>query len=531
MSHAHKASAPGTRVRGAYLRGMADGTLLWFKRDLRVTDHPALARAADLGGPILPLYVVESAYWRLSDTSARQWEFTRECLESLADALGRLGAPLVVRVGETVPILADLVTRHRLTRIVSHEETGNAWTYARDRAVASWVREVGIAWEEIPQSGVVRRLNSRNGWAGRRERFIRSPQVDPPAAIRAVAGVQSERLPSAAEMRLAADPCPERQPGGRSHALSLLGSFLTERGQTYRKAMSSPVAGEWACSRLSPYLALGALSGREAAQAGAARAAEVKGTRTGWSGSMSSFAARLAWRDHFMQKLEDEPAIETRCLHSAYQGLQPDRPDPVRLAAWQAGETGLPFTDACMRYLTATGWLNFRMRSMLMAVASYHLWLDWRPTGAHLARLFTDYEPGIHWSQTQMQSGTTGMNTVRIYNPVKQGKDQDPTGSFTRRWVPELADVPDEHLQEPWLWEGAGRVLGKTYPEPIVDVKSAAKEASTRVWGVRRGGAFRTEAQAIVEKHASRKDPGASMRCQRDRHTALKPAEQLKLGL
>ena len=104
----------------------------------------------------------------------------------------------------------------------------------------------------------------------------------------------------------------------------------------------------------------------------------------------------------------------------------------MRLAAWEAGETGLPFVDACMRYLRATGWLNFRMRSMLVAVASYHLWLDWRATGPHLARQFTDYEPGIHWPQVQMQSGTTGMNTVRIYNPVKQGRDQDPAGVFTR---------------------------------------------------------------------------------------------------
>ena len=117
-----------------------------------------------------------------------------------------------------------------------------------------------------------------------------------------------------------------------------------------------------------------------------------------------------------------------------------------------------------MRYLDHGGWLNFRMRAMLVAVASYHLWLDWRDTGPHLARMFTDYEPGIHWPQMQMQSGTTGMNTVRIYNPVKQGTDQDPGGVFTRRWVPELAEIPDAFLQAPWGWEGAGRILGKRYP-------------------------------------------------------------------
>ena len=218
---------------------------------------------------------------------------------------------------------------------------------------------------------------------------------------------------------------------------------------------------------------------------------------------MRSFRSRLAWRDHFIQKLEDEPAIEHRCLHPAYEGLRPATPDPERLEAWIKGETGLPFVDACMRSLAVTGWLNFRMRSMVTSVASYHLWLDWRVTGAHLARMFTDYEPGIHWSQAQMQSGTTGINTIRMYNPVKQGLDQDPTGAFTRVWVPELADVPDAFLQEPWRWEGAARLR---YPAPVVDVKQAAAAARDRVWAVRQGEGFRAQAAKVVQKHASRKD-------------------------
>jgi deoxyribodipyrimidine photo-lyase len=319
-----------------------------------------------------------------------------------------------------------------------------------------------------------------------------------------VEGIDPGAIPSAADLGLVPDGCTARQRGGRGEGERLLHSFLTDRGRGYRAAMATPLAGEKACSRLSPHLALGTLSAREAAQAAAARQRAVRGTRDGWGGSLKSFQSRLAWRDHFIQKLEDEPQIERRCLHSAYEHLRPRVPDAVRLSAWETGETGLPFVDACMRYLRATGWLNFRMRSMLMAVASYHLWLDWRATGPVLARLFTDYEPGIHWSQVQMQSGTTGMNTVRIYNPVKQGRDQDPAGVFTRRWVPELADVPDALLQEPWRWEGAGR-LG--YPPPVVGVAEAARAAREAVWGVRRGEPFRAEAARVIEKHASRKDP------------------------
>ncbi len=476
-------------------------SIVWFKRDLRASDHAALARAAALGH-VVPLYVYEPDYWTQPDVSGRQCDFVKESVADLATTLARMGTPLVVRVGRVVDVLDTLRAEVTFERLISHEETGNAWTFARDREVGAWCRAQGVAWEEMAQSGVVRRLNGRDGWAKQRNAYLRKPQIEVPERLNGPV-LASDAVPAFG----GDDHCRLRQTGGRAQALSLLGSFLTQRGQTYRRDMSSPVTGETSCSRLSPYLAFGCLSGREASQATAVRQREVIGTREGWGSSLKSFQARLAWRDHFMQKLEDEPALEHRCLHSAYEGLRPRVPDAARLAAWQAGETGLPFVDACMRYLDATGWLNFRMRSMVMAVASYHLWLDWRDTGLHLARQFTDFEPGIHWPQVQMQSGTTGMNTIRIYNPVKQGKDQDPTGVFTRRWVPELAAVPDEYLQEPWLWAGAAQILDTSYPAPIVDVAEAARHAREKVWSVRRGDAFRSEAARVVDKHASRKDP------------------------
>ncbi|MEO0672194.1 MAG: FAD-binding domain-containing protein, partial [Pseudomonadota bacterium] len=223
-------------------------------------------------------------------------------------------------------------------------------------------------------------------------------------------------------------------------------------------------------------------------------------------GSLVSFTGRLHWHCHFMQKLEDEPELEFRNLHRAYDALrQPGESDAARLNAWCTGETGLPFVDACMRYLAATGWMNFRMRAMLMATASYHLWLHWRQPGEFLARQFTDYEPGIHWPQSQMQSGTTGINTVRIYNPVKQGYDQDPDGDFVRQWVPELRDIPGKAVHEPWKSDIADTILDKTYPTAIVDHVEAAREARQRIYGIRRGDTFRDTANAIQSKHGSRK--------------------------
>jgi deoxyribodipyrimidine photo-lyase len=328
----------------------------------------------------------------------------------------------------------------------------------------------------------------RGAQALRRDLFMAAPLVEVPQ-IKAVAGLEAGPIPR--HLRLADDPCPYRQIGGRGQALTLMDSFRDGRVMGYARGMSSPLTAERACSRLSPHLAVGSISLREVVQ-GVTRS--------------QPFQARLAWRDHFVQKLERQPDIETQCL-------QPSAEDLGRgtdgLEAWAKGETGLPFLDACMRYLNATGWLNFRMRAMVTSVASYHLWLDWRATGAVLARRFTDYEPGIHWPQVQMQSGTTGINRPRIYNPIKQGWDQDPKGIFTRRWLPELAAVPDIHLQSPWKWEGAARVLGRVYPEPMVDLASAGAAARLKLFSMRATPKARVEAIEVIERHIGARDGAA----------------------
>ena len=202
----------------------------------------------------------------------------------------------------------------------------------------------------------------------------------------------------------------------------------------------------------------------------------------------------------------------------------------MKIEAWKNGQTGFPFVDACMRCLRTTGWMNFRMRALLVAVASYHLWLDWRVTGEFLARLFTDYEPGIHWSQMQMQSGTTGINTIRIYYPVKQGQDQDPDTVFVRRWIPELGVIPADFLHQPWLWDGAASVLGKSYPIPVIDHLEAAKSARQKIWAVRGTPGYRNIADAIQFKHGSRRS-GIKVRVGRKKIRPTVGTCQLSLDL
>ncbi|MFM7807902.1 MAG: FAD-binding domain-containing protein, partial [Planctomycetota bacterium] len=174
--------------------------------------------------------------------------------------------------------------------------------------------------------------------------------------------------------------------------------------------------------------------------------------------------------------------------------------------------------DACMRALTATGWINFRMRAMLVSFASHHLWLDWRSFAPWLARQFLDYEPGIHYPQIQMQSGTTGINTLRIYSPRKQVEDHDPTGIFIRKWVPELVHVPDEFLAEPARMPellqqmigcrvGAGNAEGDglAYPAPVVDHMTAYRHAQDRLFTLRATPQARTESKAVYQRHGSRR--------------------------
>jgi deoxyribodipyrimidine photo-lyase len=481
--------------------------VVWFKRDLRIEDHRPLALAARRG-PVLPLYVVEPELWRQADVSGRQFDALREALVELEAALGDLGQPLVVRVGPIIDVLDEVRRSHGIAGLWSHEETGNDWTYQRDKTVAAWARSHGIAWSEVRQDGVIRRLADRDGWARRWDALMAEPVTDAPRALEPIPHLICDRLPRSGEIGLAPDACPERQTGGRRAAMDTLESFLFRRGRTYRRDMSNPLGGATACSRLSPHLAVGTVSMRQVAQAAWSRLREMRAEDKPdrlWLGAMTSFVGRLHWHCHFMQKLESEPRLEFTELHPATRGLRPAEPDAARLAAWCTGTTGYPFLDACMRSLDATGWLNFRMRAMVMSFASYNLWLPWRATGLHLARQFTDYEPGIHWPQTQMQSGTTGINTIRIYSVVKQGHDQDPEGRFVRRWVPELADVPDRFLQEPWRWEGASTIIGRTYPERIVDLAASTKAAKDRIYGLRKGTAFHAAADAIQDKHGSRK--------------------------
>lgn len=478
--------------------------VVWFKRDLRVDDNEVLYRACR-EGPVLPLYVIEPELWQQPDLSRRQYLFLCECLQELDQELSKLGQRLIIKVGDIVSILDELHKRHTISTLWSHQETWNGWTYERDKRVGEWAKQTMIPWHEPSQNGVIRRLQNRDGWASQWYYKMKKPCFLIPSSLDSIDEV-SDTIPNPDALELAEDGCVDRQIGGRREGLHLLASFLFERGEGYTKEMSSPVTAFESCSRLSAHIAFGTVSMREVFQASEARAQAVRempvAMKGKWPSAMRSFSGRLRWHCHFIQKLEDEPRIEFENMHPMYDGLRENDFNDDFFRAWQAGMTGYPMVDACMRALKATGWINFRMRAMLMSFASYHLWLHWRPTSLYLAQQFTDYEPGIHYSQVQMQSGTTGINTIRIYNPIKQGIDQDPEGEFVRTWVPELRGMEGKVIHTPW----EAPLLMNGYPMPIVDEKQARKRAADAVYGLRKNTRGHKEvARAIVQKHGSRK--------------------------
>ncbi len=465
--------------------------IVWFKHDLRIRDHAPLTEAAATG-PVLALFLHEPEIILAPDFSASHRGFIRECLDSLHAELQERGAGLVELTGSAPELLEQIWQQQPFANLWSHEETGNWASYQRDKLVAAWCRRRGVCWRQTPQNGVLRGLDTRTkrDWLAELEVYSGSEPVRAPRNI-----ISSRLAPMlvapVTPLQAAGHDKPGRIKGGRAEAIRLLTEFIRTKIVRYPQSISSPLTAEGGCSRLSPFLAHGVITMREIVLAMNRRvnSPEIASNEYRQERLISAlrfFADRLSWRAGYFQNMESMPRLEFDNIHPGMTGLREDEFDSARFARWKNGETGYPMVDAAMKMLHHTGWINMRMRGMVLSFAVNELWLHWREPALFLAREFVDYEPAIHYNQMQIHAGTAGVGSMLAYNPVKQAQELDPEGVFVRRWLPTLRSVPDAYIFEPWtmtltVQAACGVTIGNDYPAPLVDHLEAARQARSRV--------------------------------------------------
>ena len=453
-------------------------TIVWFRRDLRLADHAPLFRAA-LRGAVIPVFVLDRALLHHPETSVARVAFMLECLRSLDQELQHRGGRLIVRSGDPIEILPQLLRETGADGIYAYLDFERIYGRVRDarlnRSLADqnlkirWFEPLGAAPDLIPYP------EYRDRWYAE----MQADQVPPPAQVRVPSEIVSEPLPTLADLGLISDG-KLIPPGGTPAARQLLHEFLREKVDRYYWQLSYPSAE--ATTGLSPYLKFGAISIRECYQA----AQQLKSSPDERvQRSRKQLVARLRWGSGFAQRFRYLPQLELRSLYQVFdqEGWEFDE---GLYQAWQQGETGFPIVDAAARCLLATGgWkaLNFRIRAMHSSFLTNLLGIDWRYGALHYMRHLVDGDCPIDHYQWAMQAGVThciDKTWTRIYNPEQSAIDRcDPDGLFIKRWLPELAHLPPAQLGSPPPTKG--------YPAPILDYKKARRQRVQQLERQRRG--------------------------------------------
>lgn len=479
--------------------------LVWLKRDIRSQDHLPLQQAEANNLPYLIIFCFEPSLINYPDTSLRHLQFQYHSILQLNRKLQPYNQEVIIFHAEMLTVLEWLNENYALQNIFSYQESGIQQTYDRDKAVAKFCKIHQIYWHEFQRDGIIRGIKNRKDWDKQWFQTINSTIIHNIFTAQKAILLENP-YPIQHELLEKLQNYPKNfQPAGEDYAFKYLQSFVANRGNNYSKHISKPLESRTSCGRISPYLSWGNLSVRQAYQFVAQHLHNTKNTF-----AFNNFLTRLKWHCHFIQKFEMECSYETKCVNLGYEFLEHSK-NEYFIQAWKQSATGFPLVDACMKCLQQTGWINFRMRAMLVSFFCHHLYQDWRDGVYHLAQLFLDYEPGIHYPQFQMQAGTTGINTIRMYNPIKQSEEHDPEGIFIKQWLSELQNVPIAFIHEPYKMtvleqELCGVIIGEDYPKPIVNIEIAGKEAREKIWGHRNHELVQKENKRILRTHTRVKE-------------------------
>ena len=462
--------------------------LIILNRNLRLHDNPAM-HFGSLRSNYLVIYLYDKTYWKGNGKSMRQLKFSNDCLAELNDGLKKFDSKVNIFEGTFDDL--KIWIKKNFNDFFIHINHCTDIKYFRDgfsKFTDSFPGKINV----YNDFGLQLNNFDRDSWSRNWNKIMDSQILENPKKSKLKLDTKLLNFSSFSnKVKNSLVNLDNIQKGGSSQAYQLLESFLSERCKDYRVKMSSPIQSEQSCSRLSPHFTFGSISIREVYQI-----LNKYYSKSQNKSDLYSFKKRLYWHCHFIQKLHTEPELEFYSMHRMCDQLRLEQDDEL-IDKWFNGETGFPFLDACMKYLHKYGWINFRMRAMIMSFASYNLWQPWQKTSPLLAQLFTDYEPGIHISQVQMQSGVTGINLPRIYSVSKQSEDQDPDAIWIKSILPQLNEVDPKLVHT--------SKLNNVYIPQIIDLKSSARVARERIWGIRKSNEFKKEAAAVYIKHGSRK--------------------------
>lgn len=441
-------------------------TVVWFRRDLRLSDNAALTAAVNRGR-VLPCFILDDEILgRRHHAAPARLRFLRAGLEALDADLRARGSGLVVRHGRPAAVLPRLAREIGADRVVWAREV-SVRGRARDAVVEAALVAAGISSEVFPGNLVVEPDELPGpGGAGYRvfTPFHRAwLGVSPSAPLTAPTVITGPKLASDPLAGLAGGSAPLA--AGSGAAAKVLAGFLDSGASlAYDAARDDPAAH--GTSRLSAYLRLGMLSGSEI---GAALGSSAR------SGGAAAFWRQVAWRDFFHHILHHHPHVARRAMRPEFDRVEWDR-NPAGFDAWRQGETGYPFVDAGMRQLAEEAWMHNRARLVTASFLVKDLLIDWRRGETWFMQQLLDGDPANNNGGWQWVAGT-GADAApyfRVLNPTLQARRFDPRGDYIRRYVPELRGVPDRFIHEPWRMgnedqRAAGCRIGSDYPAPIVD--------------------------------------------------------------